>query len=331
MKILFVLGNGFDLSLGMKSKYSDFFSHFNCANHESVLIKDIKAKIKNDYENWADLELALGKYTEEINTIEEFDEVLDCFKDSLADYLKEEEEKLDFDSIDFSSLQNYLIYFERNLPPADKQIINTHKHKWASKEVSIEICTFNYTYILDRIFKDYEQNNFIGTHKNHSKYYLKGLTHIHGYYDKDMVLGVNDTSQIGNLNFRDDLDITDSLVKEQTNIANKYLIENQFKKQIINSNVIIIFGSSIGDTDKIWWERIGERLKGDCYLVIFTLGKEISPRHRQKMVRSERKMRKYFLDKTKLNEKEKSSISQKIIIRFNSDFLKFPLIVPTSE
>lgn len=58
------LGNGFDIGLGLKSGYKDFYPYFIKKSRENNMIKkEIEADKKENYLNWADLEVALGKFT----------------------------------------------------------------------------------------------------------------------------------------------------------------------------------------------------------------------------------------------------------------------------
>ena len=76
-----------------------------------------------------------------------------------------------------------------------------------------------------------------------------------------MFLGVNDESQINSEIFSPTEKM--SLIKPT---ANDGFRENTNKKveNIINkSNIIVIYGMSLGETDKKWWVYLGEWLKED--------------------------------------------------------------------
>lgn len=68
MNNILILGNGFDLDLGLKTKYSDFAASDEwkvCANEESNLYKYLEGKNKPD--RWFDLEAELLNYATTIN------------------------------------------------------------------------------------------------------------------------------------------------------------------------------------------------------------------------------------------------------------------------
>ena len=53
MNITFMIGNGFDLNLNLKTGYKDFYKYYIENTKEDIISKSIK----NNYELWADLEL----------------------------------------------------------------------------------------------------------------------------------------------------------------------------------------------------------------------------------------------------------------------------------
>lgn len=95
--------------------------------------------------------------------------------------------------------------------------------------------------------------------------------HLHGTINEELILGVNDTSQIANEGFRNNQLYRQLLVKEE---ANKRFGQNktQEARQIIDdSEIICVFGASIGITDKMWWTYISKWLQrsGNHRLIIF--------------------------------------------------------------
>ena len=61
MKITFLIGNGFDLGVGLKTRYSDFVPYYLSLPDNDPDIIAFKSIIESDKETWADAELALGK------------------------------------------------------------------------------------------------------------------------------------------------------------------------------------------------------------------------------------------------------------------------------
>lgn len=320
MKILYILGNGFDLNLGLKTSYRDFYEFYKSVESPKNKVNDLKKNISSNYKNWSDLELALGQYTDELNTLDDFDEVFEDIGEQLSEYLKIEESKFDIKQINKEKFYENLVKPEDYLPLADNNKIKAFKKNFFSHHWTIDIVTFNYTSIVEKIIGG-GKNTKIGNHPNSSAgVTIREIDHIHGFVDKRMVLGVNDISQLKNKEFHKNEDILEAIVKEKCNKAYRHTIDDLFKTKIKQADFICVFGSSLGDTDNMWWELIGEKLKSKTTpLIIFTKGEEvISPRIGYKNNRTERKMRNYFLKKTKLTNEEIDKISSDIYVAIDS-------------
>ncbi len=61
MNILFLIGNGFDINIGLKSKYIDFYKYYNSIKSDNEIITALKESLSINDENWSDLETALGE------------------------------------------------------------------------------------------------------------------------------------------------------------------------------------------------------------------------------------------------------------------------------
>lgn len=318
MQILYIIGNGFDLNLGLKTSYNHFYEYYKNVKSDNVNVQKLKDNISKTYESWSDLELALGNYTQHLEKIEEFDDILLDIGEELSKYLLIEEKKLENYEIDQPKFFDYLSFPEKLFLPADKEKLIGLKQKWKNHQWSLNIYTLNYTTVIEKIFGETQRNVLLANHTSNATIKLGEIKHIHGYLNNDMVIGVNDTSQIKNESFRDNLDVLESIVKSECNRANRNNIDRQFTDKINAANLICIFGSSIGDTDTKWWELIGQRLKSDCDLIIFSKGAEMPPRIRHMQARAERTLKNLFLSKTNLSEKEMETVEEKIFIGLNS-------------
>ena len=81
MDITFLVGNGFDLSLGYKTSYEDFYKwYLNQPTDSSAksavdkLKRNISSDIESGLKNWSDFEIGLGKFTQSFkaNEVKEF-------------------------------------------------------------------------------------------------------------------------------------------------------------------------------------------------------------------------------------------------------------------
>ena len=63
MNVTFLIGNGFDLGIGLKTAYSDFYNVYcKSDSNDSLAVKKFKSEIQGNYENWSDFEAAFGEY-----------------------------------------------------------------------------------------------------------------------------------------------------------------------------------------------------------------------------------------------------------------------------
>lgn len=324
MQILYIIGNGFDLNIGLKTSYKYFFDYYKSKESPNKNVEKLKKNISENFNSWSDLELALGGYTNELKTLEEFDQVFEDIGENLAEYLKLEEDKFEESEIDRERFFKYLVRPEDELRQIDKNRITEYKRKFLNHHWGLDIFTFNYTTVLEKIIGEGKKNIKIGNHLNNkADVTLRGIEHIHGFTDDRMVLGVNDKSQIKNKAFKENQDVLEAMVKSECNLAYGHTIDELFKKKIRAASMICVFGSSIGDTDNMWWKLIGQRLNDNIPLLIFTKGEEvISRRIGYKNNRTKRKMRDYFLDKTHLSEGVRKRIENNVYVGLDTSMFK---------
>ena len=241
LKILYILGNGFDLNLGMKTSYKDFYEYYKSIETSNSTIKDLKSNISNNYKNWSDLEFALGQYTDEFKTVEEFDEAFEDIGEKLAEYLKKEEDKFKPNKVNQENFFLDLVKPEEYLLAADKNVINSYKTKFNNSHWDIDIFTFNYTKTIEKII-DAKNNIKLNYHPNSNfSSILREIEHIHGYVDDRMVLGVNDVTQLKNKSFHNNIDVLEAIIKEKCNKAYRHTIDNKFETKIKQANLIYIY------------------------------------------------------------------------------------------
>lgn len=62
MNVTYIIGNGFDLNLGLKTRYQDFYDYYMTKTSPNSQVELLKDTIKQDgYELWSDLEIGLGR------------------------------------------------------------------------------------------------------------------------------------------------------------------------------------------------------------------------------------------------------------------------------
>jgi len=282
--ITFIIGNGFDIEAGLRTRYSDFYEEYKIIKpDDNAVIAKFKKDIDNDYKTWADYELAIGKYSGEFSGESGDNSYLDChidFTREFDEYLKRQCDGIDFNSTEFntvanifySSLLNFWNYF------------NTVNRKYMKGFVgdynTVCFLQFNYTNLLDTILK--KSANYINNSQSNIIMDIGKNIHIHGkMQDKKfpIIMGVNSVEQIKNTHMRKNEDIKELLVKpntihmQQEQDPNRESERKIAEEAIEASRIICVFGASIGETDEYWWGRVGEWLKNSMItvLVIFNI------------------------------------------------------------
>ena len=97
MNITYIIGNGFDLTLGLPTSYKHFYRYYKGLDptKDSKLIHELKDDIRQyEEKNWSDLEAGLGKFTTHINKFEDFEEIYLNIHPRLTEYIRRIENTL---------------------------------------------------------------------------------------------------------------------------------------------------------------------------------------------------------------------------------------------
>lgn len=215
MNIVIIIGNGFDLNLGLETRYSDFIE----SDEFKSLIKNnstlaIYLKEKHFLQNWIDIENELKIYSREIYK----DENRGIFKNeykslctALCDYIN----NLDYNIINQNSFA--YDYIERMLALTDN---------------NISILNFNYSNSVYEIIKN--------KNSDHIK-----ILEVHGKASKNnIVFGVEDGASIN----PNDIFLLKSASKYFNCDVN---VENKLKE----AELIITIGHSLGETDHFYFNN----------------------------------------------------------------------------
>lgn len=321
-----MIGNGFDLNLGLKTGYKDFYKYYTEKAPES----DFSKSIQSNYELWADLELGLGNYLENVteSSLDDFLSAKEEMENLLIEYLKNEEQCFQISdpkvlSTDFQKkIKNMYTEFDATNQNLYNQLVLS-----SNEQIDFSFITFNYTNTLDKIIECVSKNcTPFHTHIHNSNTktdIISAPLHIHGTLDdREMILGINDVSQINNDVLRNNVDLADYIVKTNVNRGLGQGKIDKAKGMINESRYLCLFGLSIGDTDSYWWAYIIDWLLKDQnrHLVIFVNSKT-TVQSAQQTIRFQKRHKRNFLKKTtkEINE----AIMNQIIIIPNSRIFTF--------
>lgn len=270
MNITFMLGNGFDIQLGLLSRYSDFlqeYIHITPDDNDNIIeFKNYLAQ-KTTRELWSDAEKAMGVHLGQYSdaTIEDFNQRVQDFESSMVEYLKRQQERCSysdkgqietrFTDFLFNSFSDVLTYRRNDL------YSNENEHN------TFHFVTFNYTNLLERIIMCCISpgSTIIRRHTvQRTTFYdsLGSIIHVHGALNSKIIMGVNDEGQ---LDLSGGTTLTEALRWELIKPALNHDYGSDFdlsaKNVIAKSDIIAIYGVSYGDTDKLWWEEITNWLR----------------------------------------------------------------------
>lgn len=333
MNICYLLGNGFDLSLLMKTSYKDFLDYYLSTSSENKEIKSDIQKLKNHIiekgydENslWSDCEIGFAEFTGEFSdSLEDKQAFLNAYFDflsNLACYLNQEQSKLNNYNMDIivNEFVSTIVNFDKKLLPDDRQFYSNVIS--VNEDINVNIINFNYTEAVDAIAFDYvNKKKKLGKHKAFD-FQLNEIVHIHGMNDEGMILGVNDQLQLKNPNF------ADILVKHKINEYKKLGVPRHVESILQASKVYIVFGMSIGETDKYWFEYMANKILNDMNRLIIIIGyyDKHSFKYPQQIHFKDEEYVNRFLSMTTLDDKQKTNVRKRIIVESNTQVFGFKI------
>ncbi len=302
MNILYIFGNGLDLSLGMKTKYSNFYTYLDENKDQcSDALKSMLSEIKADTTNlWSDMEVALGKYTMKFNAQEEFESFYIELTDKLTEYLREEESKYIPNKAQQDSFIANILSPQKLLLQTDRSIFQQRHNP---NQVHVDILSLNYTDTILKLLSKNSDSNLVQINTPT----LGKILHIHRRITNSIILGVSNAYQILNEKFSSNLDVADYLIKPQSNLAIGDTFTQNCSEMVNQSNVIFLYGVSLGDTDEYIWKIIGDKFRNTSNLgVILNVytDKGIDDRHLQKRGRLTRENKTLVLKKLGFSDAE---------------------------
>lgn len=267
MNILYIIGNGFDKAQGMATSYPEFYQYLMKNTIESSLeLFKMKQKIKDNIELWSDMEIALGKYTENFSESNEYIDLHIELTKLLHKYLTEEEDKYNPSEKQKVTFKSNILTPQNYLLPFDKNQFNTITSSLRATRVQVSFISLNYT---NTLFKLLSIKNEMKSYMDINTDNCGSILYLHGYLESDgIIIGVSEAEQIINKKFKTDPDIGDILIKEKSNAAIGNLSTIQCENMVKNADIIVIYGSSLGDTDNYLWKFIERYFKAKGNLCI---------------------------------------------------------------
>jgi len=266
MNVLFVIGNGFDLQLGLPTSYCDFYQYYCKCPSNSKVINKLKDNINTlGDRNWSDLELALGKYTANTQDSSEFITVYDDIQKELQNYLLTVDSLVEQNVLElnatpesfFDGFRNPEKYFMSEISDTINSYIVEQNFNFGPGVLNVKVLSFNYTHTFEHFY-----NMPIPEELNGGDRYLGKKFHVHRELmnNASIWLGVDNLDQIENESFRQNEDIILRLVKQDIIREIGTSIIEDTDRMISTADLICLFGVSLGDTDATWVKKIGKSI-----------------------------------------------------------------------
>lgn len=274
MNITFLIGNGFDLNCGLNSSYSNVNESYIKQESKIKVIQSFKERMNKDFNTWGNFEIALGKDFQNFNNENDFLLCLDDYCSFLDNYLQLEE-KAFFDRIRanprnrnvvqnefYSSISNFYANVTNNFS-------NMVRGKIGNDMCVYNAIVFNYTNIFSSIWKTTLMESKPNGDANIFAVINEPIK-IHGGLNNEMILGIDNLSQLSFGNIKPTYRLKRAIVKPELNKIYDSNRVSLAKTAIKESDIICVFGMSFGDSDQTWKKAIIDWLKdNDSHQLVF--------------------------------------------------------------
>lgn len=233
--VLLIIGNGFDLNVGLKTGYNHYLETVSLPNNPLFLELQVRNKV-----NWVDIEKELEDCAN--NRIHK----LKDFKLSTQDF--EFTRKSDFiQHEDYVELKNSLKEYLSNqqIPNKINNFINRSSINLLYKlldreEINLTVLNFNYTNTVKTIITIIS-NDFIPESVRIKSYSINYIS-VHGKLEKNIVFGIDDKSIVD----REYVYLHKSFDNNTTTVNISKLLEDHEE--------VIFYGYSLGITDSSYFD-----------------------------------------------------------------------------
>ena len=324
-KITFIIGNGFDLGLGMKTNYTDVYGGYIKTPSKSETItrfkEDLKKDGRNNYENWSDFEIGMAEYAKMLSSEDELVECVRDFKDYMVKHLQSENDKI---AKMIDNQENYvgianefsrsIRQFYEGLIPNDANQIKT----MMDKDRVYQYITFNYTTAFDSLLE---------AERKFYRRWAAQLVHVHGQLGKDVVMGIDNEDQIHGASYALTRTGRRAFVKTFFNEHFDTSRVNLAKQAILDSDIICVYGFAFGETDNTWVWLLSDWLlqDGNHHLVAFKYGSpKLSAHNYDEIMDIEDELKVELLKKLQIEEEH---ILDQIHIPVGRDIFNFKEIL----
>lgn len=330
MNITYLIGNGFDISCGLKTRYVDFINEYLEAEPDDPDIRNFKKLIADDYCTWSDAELAFGLLTEKIENATKFRK---CFRDFLIGlnaYFIKQEASFNCSAISNEESTTFLTglkHFHILLKEESKEILESCVGSTDKNHLTYNFIIFNYTGLFEKILRCSipENSNDLGFIKIGTKTYpcqLGSIEYAHGSLSSPpLIFGVNDPEQISHSILRNNRQLIQTMVKPVESLDTRANSYNRCKKLIQKSDIICTYGMSIGATDSTWWNEILTRLSTEEHtnLLIYQWNPDCNKTLAGDIIKETKKCKNKLIKSAKVDFEVVTGVKERIHVLINEN------------
>lgn len=333
MNITFLIGNGFDLNLGLNTRYTNVYEKYIETESQSDNIEKFKLALKNDipeYKNWSDFEMGMAKYAENFETEVEFIECVRDFKAFMIEYIRKEEHdniKKIKDGVFRNAFYSSCWNFYSHLKPKSKDII---AEKLSDSTVNtIDFVCFNYTSFLQVLVED-AKSFYLSSNRHAVGRKMNLPVYIHGHINRDVILGVDNINQFTNLKFQLSRRGLRTFIKPFVNTDFDSSRVNNALGLINDSSVICIYGFALGASDNMWRNAIKDWLLANSeHHLIYNFYDNIqySPHYPEDLLETEDEYKEIIFEKLGFTTEEVGVIYNQVHIPVGKNIFDFSNII----
>lgn len=278
VNITYMIGNGFDIALGLKTQYSDFMKHY-CAldKHDNPVLARFQDVIRKDNCNlWSCAEEAFGKLDwsgfDGVNTVKTFHECLVDFENEFDAYLLKQWKRFSLPDgakgLDASKqLLDRMLHLDRFM---GSRFAQEYRQLALQQGIRVRIIVFNYTDIIEQIWDSISARQNSEFHVSDVIYDNKKMSveiarpcFVHGVLSRSRHLfGVDRIDQVKDVTIRAECEKSGTLIKPYMDIDSGLGFDETANAFIESSDTIVTFGLSFGLSDRVWWERLYQHVLG---------------------------------------------------------------------
>ena len=335
MNVLYLIGNGFDLRLGLPTRYADFLEFYKGQapkrgtdrRRQEEAIKKYKERFfaemaereERGEEQWKDLEIALGEFTTAFG--DDADGFCDFYEDmnrSLEAYLSQCN-RFEPTPEEVEKFREDLTYPYRYFKPREEKELRTLT---VAQAWYIDVISFNYTSSFECLCQDallVGERYYPEGYSGHPVIY-QGVKHVHGSLGEGgILLGVDLGGRRIIKKCRQCDDVADLLLKPQANEGRGTLVDEECLSLIAGADVICLFGLSLGPTDQMWWTAIKKRFLDNLEVILLYFHYDPAADSALKFDRrKERQARQHLINALGLEGNQKE-YDDRIFVAINSD------------